>query len=43
MRYLGLDLAWAPRNSSGGAVMERTEEGIRLVCLSDLVLRPLVD
>jgi len=26
-RYLGLDLAWAPRNSSGGAVMEVDEDG----------------
>lgn len=26
-RYLGLDLAWAPRNSSGGAVMEISEDG----------------
>ncbi len=36
MRYLGLDLAWAPRNSSGGAVMEPTEEGIRLVSTAHL-------
>lgn len=26
-RYLGLDLAWAPRKSSGGAVMELGEDG----------------
>lgn len=26
-RYLGLDLAWAPRKSSGGAVMEVDEDG----------------
>jgi predicted RNase H-like nuclease len=26
-RFLGLDMAWAPRNSSGGAVMELTAEG----------------
>ena len=26
-RYLGLDLAWAPRNSSGGAVIEIEERG----------------
>lgn len=26
-RYLGLDLAWAPRNSSGGAVLEVTPDG----------------
>ncbi len=30
-RYLGLNLAWAPRNPSGGAVIEATEEGIKLV------------
>ena len=36
-RYLGLDLAWAPRNSSGGAVMEPTEDGgVRLVSTSSL-------
>ncbi|MCB9779508.1 MAG: DUF429 domain-containing protein [Alphaproteobacteria bacterium] len=27
-RYLGLDLAWAPRQSSGGAVMETDENGV---------------
>ncbi|RME29412.1 MAG: DUF429 domain-containing protein [Deltaproteobacteria bacterium] len=27
-RYLGLDLAWAPRHSSGGAVMEADEDGV---------------
>lgn len=27
MRYLGLDLAWAPRSSSAGAVLEPTEDG----------------
>lgn len=27
-RYLGLDLAWAPRQSSGGAVMEADENGV---------------
>lgn len=26
-RYLGLDLAWAPRKSSGGAVVEVSEDG----------------
>lgn len=26
-RYLGLDLAWAPRNTSGGAVLELTPSG----------------
>ena len=36
MRYLGLDLAWAPRSSSAGAVIEPTEEGIRLVSTSHL-------
>ncbi len=36
IRYLGLDLAWAPRQTSGGAVMEHTEEGIRLVSTAHL-------
>ena len=27
IRYLGLDLAWAPRHGSGGAVMEPTGDG----------------
>lgn len=36
VRYLGLDLAWAPRDSSGGAVMEPTEEGVRLVSSTHL-------
>lgn len=32
MRYLGLDLAWAPRNGCGGAVLEPDGEGrVRLV------------
>ncbi len=36
-RYLGLDLAWAPRDSSGGAVMEPTEGGgVQLVSTSFL-------
>ena len=35
-RYLGLDLAWAPRHTSGGAVMEPTEEGVRLVSTAHL-------
>ncbi len=36
-RFLGLDLAWAPRNSSGGAVMELDEDGgCRLVSVSSL-------
>ncbi len=31
-RYLGLDLAWAPRNTSGGAVLEATADGgVRLL------------
>ncbi len=30
-RFLGLDLAWAPRHSSGGAVLELREEGLKLV------------
>jgi predicted RNase H-like nuclease len=29
-RFLGLDLAWAPRHSSGGAVLELHEDGLRL-------------
>lgn len=36
MRYLGLDLAWAPRASSAGAVMEPTEDGVRLVSTAHL-------
>ena len=37
MRYLGLDLAWAPRNSSGGAVLEPTDSGeVRLISTSQL-------
>lgn len=30
-RYLGLDLAWAPRHNSGGAVIEVREDGVELV------------
>jgi len=34
---MGLDLAWAPRNSSGGAIMEPTADGgVRLVSTSHL-------
>ncbi|MCB9758658.1 MAG: DUF429 domain-containing protein [Alphaproteobacteria bacterium] len=36
MRYLGLDLAWAPRGTSAGAVMEATDEGVRLVSTAHL-------
>ncbi len=36
MRYLGLDLAWAPRTASAGAVIEPTEDGIQLVSTSHL-------
>lgn len=36
MRYLGLDLPWAPRASSAGAVMEATEQGVRLVSTAHL-------
>ena len=36
MRYLGLDLAWAPRQASAGAVMEPTEDGIRLISTAHL-------
>lgn len=36
-RYLGLDLAWAPRNSSGGAVMElREDNSLELVSTASL-------
>jgi predicted RNase H-like nuclease len=36
-RYLGLDLAWAPRKSSGGAVIELDEDGgCKLVSVSSL-------
>lgn len=38
VRYMGLDLAWAPRNSSGGAVLERTADG-GLVVTSTASLR----
>lgn len=37
-RYLGLDLAWAPRKSSGGAIMEADENGT-LTVLSTVSLR----
>lgn len=37
IRYLGLDLGWTPRDSSGGCVLEPTEEGsIRLVSADSL-------
>jgi predicted RNase H-like nuclease len=37
IRYMGLDLAWAPRNSSGGAVMEPMDDGsVRLVSTAHL-------
>ena len=36
IRYLGLDLAWAPRGGSAGAVIEATDEGIRLVSTTHL-------
>ena len=36
-RFLGLDLAWAPRQSSGGAVFELTSDGgIKLLTTSSL-------
>lgn len=36
-RFLGLDLAWAPRNTSGGAVVELSEDGgARLVSSTSL-------
>lgn len=37
-RFLGLDLAWAPRHSSGGAVMELTPDG-GVVLVSSASLR----
>ncbi len=37
IRYMGLDLAWAPRNSSGGALMEPLDDGrVRLVSTSHM-------
>ena len=36
-RYLGLNLAWAPRNTSGGAVMEATPDGtVKLISTTSL-------
>ncbi len=37
-RYLGLDLAWAPRNSSGGAVLEPIDDdgSVRLISTAHL-------
>ena len=36
-RYLGLNLAWAPRNSSGGAVIEANPDGsVKLVSTTSL-------
>ena len=37
IRYLGLDLGWTPRDSSGGVVLEPTEDGgVRLVSADSL-------
>ncbi|MFZ5478860.1 MAG: hypothetical protein ACOZNI_18955 [Myxococcota bacterium] len=37
IRYLGLDLGWTPRDSSGGCVLEPTEDGgVRLVSADSL-------
>ena len=36
MRFLGLDLAWAPRKSSAGAVIEQTEDGVEIVSTATL-------
>lgn len=37
IRYLGLDLGWTPRDSSGGVVLEPTEEGgVRVVSADSL-------
>ena len=30
-RYIGIDMAWAPRNSSGGAVLVPTDDGVELI------------
>lgn len=38
-RYLGLDLAWAPRNSSGGAVIELDDDGTSAKVVSTASLR----
>lgn len=36
MRYLGLDLGWTPRDSSGGVVLEPVEGGVRVVSADSL-------
>jgi predicted RNase H-like nuclease len=37
IRYLGLDLGWTPRDSSGGTVLEPTEDGgVRMVSADSL-------
>lgn len=36
IRYLGLDLGWTPRDSSGGVVMEATEDGVRVITAESL-------
>ncbi|MDP2306571.1 MAG: DUF429 domain-containing protein [Pseudomonadota bacterium] len=37
IRYLGLDLGWTPRDSSGGVVLEPTEDGgVRMVSAESL-------
>ncbi len=36
MRFLGLDLGWTPRDSSGGVVLEAVEDGVRLVSADSL-------
>lgn len=36
MRYLGLDIGWTPRDSSGGVVIEPVEGGVRVVSADSL-------
>lgn len=37
IRYLGLDLGWTPRDSSGGSVLEPTEDGgVRMISADSL-------
>lgn len=36
MRFLGLDLGWTPRDSSGGTVLEPVDGGVRLVSAESL-------
>lgn len=36
MRYLGLDLGWTPRDSSGGVILEPVEGGVRVTSADSL-------